>query len=152
MKRLLLALGFALALCAGAQAQQPTGTECWPVTPGTGAVGQNLCINQVRNGQALTVVSGSGAATTIASRDQSMLMWTSTAPTTWTVTLPNPAFDGEIFEVSTDTTLTTLVTVQAASAPQNQTMSATFSGQTLTAATSAEWRFSLGSLKWFRAR
>jgi len=80
------------------------------------------------------------------------MMWTGTAPTTWTITLPNPAFDGEIVEVGTDTTLTTNVTVQAATTPQNQTMAATFTSQTVSAGSSAEFRFSYTSLKWWRMR
>lgn len=153
MRKLLLALLLALAYAVPAAAQQPQGTECWVVTPDTRGSGPPLiCVNTIRNGQAISTFSGSGGFTTVATKDNSTLMWTGAAPTTWTITLPNPAFDGQIIEVGTDTTLTTMVTVQAAASPQNQTLSATFSGQTVTAATSVEWRFSLSALKWFRTR
>jgi hypothetical protein len=77
-------------------------------------------------------------------------MWSGAAPTTWTITLPNPAFDGEIVRVGTDTTLTTMVTVQAAVTPQNQVMSAAFSGSTVTVGTTTAWQFNFAALKWFR--
>jgi hypothetical protein len=111
-----------------------------------------LCLNIVRNGQALNTFSGSGAFTTAATQANAMLMWTGTAPTTWAITLPNPAFDGELLEVSTDTTLTTMVTVTAGTTPQNQTLAAAFASQTVTAGTSVEFRFSYPLLKWYRIR
>jgi len=155
MRKLILA-GALLALTSPAFGQAATnvsGNECWnagqgPGGPSTGA----LCINLVRNGQAFTTFSGSGAFTTTATQANSTMMWTGAAPTTWTITLPNPAFDGEIVEVGTDTTLTTNVTVQTASTPQNQTMAATFTSQTVSAGSSAEFRFSYTSLKWWRMR
>lgn len=151
MHKLLLALLLALASAVPAVAQV-TGNECWTANSGTTAGPVPLCTNLVRNGQAINVFSGAGAVATVAVRENALLMWTGTAPTTWTITLPNPAFDGESITVSTDTTLTSLVTVQAATAPQNQTMAAAFSAQTVTAATSAEWRFQLSTLKWYKVR
>jgi hypothetical protein len=132
--------------------QNVTGNECWSAGQGPGGPSSYLCLNIVRNGQAFTTFSGSGAQTTAATQANATLMWTGTAPTTWTVTLPNPAFDGEIVEVGTDTTLTTNVTVQAASTPQSQTMAATFTSQTVTAGASVEFRFSYPLLKWWRMR
>jgi hypothetical protein len=79
-------------------------------------------------------------------------MWTGTAPTTWAITLPNPAFDGEVVTVGTDTTLTTMVTVTAAASPQNQTLPVAFAAQTVTAGTTAQWQFNFAALKWFRIR
>ena len=156
MRKYLIVVGALVALTSpafGQAANNVSGNECWnagqgPGGPSTGA----LCINLVRNGQAFNTFSGSGAFTTAATQANSTMMWTGTAPTTWTITLPNPAFDGEIVEVGTDTTLTTNVTVQAASTPQNQTMAATFTSQTVTAGSSAEFRFSFAALKWWRMR
>jgi hypothetical protein len=129
-----------------------SGNECWNAGQGPGGPSQFLCVNLVRNGTALSLFSGAGAFTTTATQANSTLFWTGAAPTTWTITLPNPAFDGEIISVSTDTTLTTMVTVQAGTSPQNQTMSAAFSAQTVTAAASNEWQFNFANLKWFRIR
>lgn len=156
MRKLLLALVVA-ALAAPAFAQPVTqnnvsGNECWSAGQGPGGPSSFLCINLVRNGTALSLFSGSGAVATTATQANSTMLWTGTAPTTWTITLPNPAFDGEIVQVTTDTTLTTLVTVQAASSPQTQTMSATFSSQTVNAGASVEWQFNFANLKWFRLR
>lgn len=128
-----------------------SGNECWNAGQGPGGPSQFLCINLVRNGAALAVFSGSGAVTTTATQANSTLMWSGAAPTTWTITLPNPAFDGEIVQVSTDTTLTTLVTVNAAVTPQNQT-APSFSAQTITAASSVEFQFNFATLKWFKLR
>jgi hypothetical protein len=149
-------VGVALATLATALVAQPvaqnnvSGNECWNAGQGPGGPSQFLCINLVRNGAALSVISGSGAATTLATQQQGTLMWSGTAPTTWTITLPNPAFDGEIVRVSTDTTLTTLVTVQAAATPQNQVMSAAVSGITVAVGTTSAWQFNFAALKWFR--
>jgi hypothetical protein len=48
--------------------------------------------------------------------------------------------------------LTTMVTVQAVTTPQNQTLSAAFAAQTVTAGASNEWQFNFANLKWFRIR
>jgi hypothetical protein len=80
-------------------------------------------------------------------------LWNAAAPTTWTITLPNPAFDGEIIQASTINTLTTMVTVQTTNTPQAQvTLSPAYSAQTLNANTSVEWQFNAASLTWFRIR
>jgi hypothetical protein len=146
------------ALTTLAQAQPVTqnnlsGNECWNAGQGPGGPSSFLCVNIVRNGSALTLQSGSGAATNLMTLATSTLQWTGTAPTTWTVTLPNPAFDGEIVTVSTDTTLTTMVTVQTVATPQVQVVLApAYAAQTLTAGASVEWQFNFANLKWFRLR
>jgi hypothetical protein len=128
-----------------------TGNECWNAGQGAGGPTAGfLCSNIVRNGTANQVVTGSGAATTQATIANGTLLWHTTAPTTWTVTLPNPAFDGEIVRLATDTTLTTRVTVQASTAPQNQTLHASFASQTLTADTAVAWQFSESLLQWVK--
>jgi len=148
--------GAAIAALATALWAQPvaqnnvSGNECWNAGQGPGGPGSFLCLNLVRNGAAINVTSGSGAQTTLATQSAGTLMWSGTAPTSWTITLPNPAFDGEIVRLSTDTTLTTMVTVQAATTPQNQTMSAAFSAQTVTTGTTTAWQFNFATLKWFR--
>lgn len=161
MNRILknLALGAAIAaLCAGLAASQGvvqneiSGNECWNAGQGPGGPSNFLCINQVRNGQAISLISGSGAATTTATQQQGTLMWTGAAPTTWAVTLPNPAYDGEILTLGTDTTLTTMVTVTATTSPENQTLAAAYAAQTLTVSTSVAFQFSNSALKWYRIR
>jgi hypothetical protein len=153
--RALLA-GAALAALAGYAIAQTvaqinvTGNECWNAGQGPGGPSNFLCLNLVRNGTALSLVSGSGTATTVMTTAQSSLFWVGTAPTTWAITLPTPAFDGEIASIGSDTTLTTLVTVTPAS---GQTMDGTYNSQTLTApGGSAEFQFSFGTLKWYRIR
>lgn len=154
--RTLIAGAALVALAAYALAQPIgqnaiSGNECWNAGQGPGGTSSGfLCINQVRNGTSLTTLSGSGAVTTTATQANSSLFWVGTAPTTWAITLPSPAFDGEIVSVGTDTTLTTLVTVTAGA---GQTMNATYNSQTLTApGGSAEFQFSNPTLKWYRIR
>ena len=149
---LLLAGAASVALAQPVTQQAVTGNECWNAGQGPGGTGTFLCINQVRNGNGITTFSGTGAVATIATQNTGSAMWTGAAPTTWTITLPNPAFDGEVFQVGTDTTLTTMVTVQAGTTPQNQTMSAAFSAQTVTAGTSVLWQYSNTLSKWFKVR
>jgi hypothetical protein len=153
MRKLSLALAVA-AFAAPALAQpvtqnNVTGNECWQVGQGPGGPGQYFCINLSRNGTAFATFSGAGAQTFTATTANSTLYWVGTAPTTWTITLPSPAFDGEIVTVATDTTLTTLVTVNPAS---GQTMDGTYNAQTITAFNSVEFQFSFAALKWYRLR
>jgi hypothetical protein len=158
MKKLVLAVGALFALTWAALAQPVTqnnlsGNECWSAGQGPGGSSSFLCVNLVRNGSALTTFSGSGAFTTAGTQATSTYMWVGTAPTTWTITLPNPAFDGEIVQVATDTLLTTLVTVQSSTTPQNQVVLApTFSAQTIAANASVEWQFNFANLRWIKIR
>ncbi|HEX4500625.1 MAG TPA: hypothetical protein VH187_05545 [Scandinavium sp.] len=152
-------VGAALVALATAVIAQPvaqnnvSGNECWNAGQGPGGPSSFLCINLVRNGTAMALITGSGAATTIATQQQQVLMWNGAAPTTWTVTLPNPAFDGELLTLGTNTTLTTMVTAQTTNTPQVQVaLSPAYSAQTLTAGTSVMWQFNFASLTWFRVR
>jgi hypothetical protein len=129
-----------------------SGNECWNAGQGPSGQSSFLCINLVRNGAAINLTSGSGAFATTATQSAGTLMWTGTAPTTWAITLPNPAFDGEVVTVGTDTTLTTMVTVTAATTPQNQTLPVAYAAQTVTAGQTVQWQFSFSTLKWFRIR
>lgn len=155
MKRFLILLGLALGLGSLALAQTTvtqravSGNECWNAGQGPGGPSSFLCINTVRNGANITLKSGSGAATSTMTQDQGTLMWTGTAPTTWAVTLPSPAFDGEIVTVGTDTTLTTLVTVTAGG---SDTLSATYDSQTIAAGSSVAWQYKLSTTNWYRLR
>lgn len=154
MKRFLLAAliaGAAVAASAQPIGQNAvSGNECWNAGQGPGGPSTGfVCINLVRNGTSITLASGSGAATTTMTQGTGTLMWTGTAPTTWAVTLPSPAFDGEIVTIGTDTTLTTLVTVTAGG---SDSLSATFSSQTITASTSVAWQYKRSTTKWYRLR
>lgn len=130
-----------------------TGLECWNAGQGPGGPSTGfLCAALMRNGTAYTAVTASGAATTVANQNQSTLNETGGA-TSWAITLPNPAFDGEIMTISATTTITTGVTVTTTNTPQAQvTLSPAFASQTLTAGTSDEWQFSLTTLAWYRLR
>lgn len=154
MKKLLIGLasGFVLGLAALAVAQPVaqsalSGNECWNAGQGPGGPSFGwLCINPVRNSTNIVNVSGSGSATTTATGGT--LAWTGTAPTTWTVTLPTVPANGTIVRLTTNTTLTTMVTVQAGG---SDTLSGTFSSQTLTANTTVVgWQYSLANTTWYR--
>jgi len=152
MKKVLILLAVLFSTALGAQPitqQSITGNECWSAGQGPGGPSNFLCINQVRNGTALAIISGSGAVTTAATQANSTLYWAGTAPTTWAITLPSPAFDGEIVEVATNTTLTTLVTVTPGT---GQTLDGTFNSQTISANTSVEFQYNASGSKWYRLR
>jgi hypothetical protein len=143
-----LALAFTGALLAQQVSQQQiSGQECWQAAQGPGGQGQWLCIPLVRNGSDIQTVSGTGAVTTQAPQGTGTLYWTGAAPTTWAVTLPNVPFDGQLVRLSTDTTLTTMVTVTAGS---SGTMNAAYAAQTLTLNTSVVWQFDQPANKWYR--
>ena len=145
-----LALGLPLGWAQPVTQQDLSGNECWNAGQGPGGPSTAaLCVNTVRSSAPITTVSGSGAATTVMVAGQSTLMWTGAAPTTWTVTTPTPAIDGQIVTLGTATTLTTMVTLTAAT---GQTVSPAYSAQTLTAATSASWQYSRGTTTWYRVR
>lgn len=148
-------LGVAVGTWFGAMSQtlqqtNVSGQECWNAGQGPGGPSTGfLCTNVIRNGAALATFSGSGSFTTVMTPLQSTLFWVGTAPTTWTITLPTPAFDGEIVTVGTDTTLTSLVTVSPAT---GQTMDGTYNSQTISANASVEFQFSFATTKWYRLR
>ncbi len=128
---------------------QISGNECWTAAQGPGGQGQWICLGLVRNGRDMNVLSGSGAQTLLMTQNSSTVFWTGTAPTTLTVTTPVTAFDGQILIIATDTTLTTMVTLTANT---GQTLNASYTSQTLSANTSVEWQFDLGTAKWFKIR
>lgn len=150
-------LGGALALClAGAALAQVaqnaiSGNECWNAGQGPGGPSSGfLCINQVRNGAALLVVpSVTGNPTTSLTQANSTVYWVGTAPTTWTVNAPVPAFDGEIVTIATDTTLTSMVTFVAGT---GQSLNSSFSNQTISAKSSVEFQYSASTTKWYELR
>lgn len=127
--------------------QNLSGQECWNVGQGAGGPGGLLCVPLVRNGTDITTYSGSGAVVTQAAQNMGTLYWTGAAPTTWAITLPANPFDGEVVRVSSDTTLTTMVTVTAGT---GATMNAAYTSQTVTANTTAAWQFDQPGGKWFR--
>lgn len=95
---------------------------------------------------AIRTLSGTGAMVTTA--PVGLLVWVGTAPTTWAVTLPSAPNNGDAVHLTTDTTLTTLVTVTAAS---GDTLVASFASQTLTANTTiVGWRYYAPSRTWYR--
>lgn len=96
--------------------------------------------------QSIRITTGTGDA--VATAEVGTLVWTGTAPTTWTVTLPKAPANGSIVRVTSATTLTTRATVSAAS---GDTMSASFSSQTLTANTTVvAWQYFAPGAIWYR--
>lgn len=155
MRKYLLAGAILLGL-GGLAAAQPitqqdvTGNECWNAGQGPGGPTAGfVCMNVTRNGTAMQIFSGSGTVNTTLTQANSTVYWHSTAPTAWNITLPSPAFDGEVVSVATDTTLTTMVTITAGS---GQSLSSTYNAQTLSANTSVEWQYSRGTTTWYRVR
>ena len=161
MKKYLLGAlgGVAIAALTTVLLAQPvvqnnvTGNECWNAGQGPGGPSTGfLCLYLSRNGGGMVTQSGSGAATRTATQQESTVAWKGAAPTTWNVTFPNPAFHGQIITLTTDTTLTTMVTTTAGSTPQAQTINSGLSGSTLTAASSKEWQFNFPDLTWYALR
>ncbi len=142
-------LGVSVAIGQSVVQKQISGNEVWEAAQGPGGPGQFLGIDTVRNGQSMRIQSGSGAATATALGGT--LMWISTAPTTWAVTLPalTEAWGGEQVTLTTDTTLTTLVTVTAGT---GTTLHATYNSQTLTALTPVVFQFRQTDKVWYRTQ
>ena len=105
--------------------------------------------NQISASAGLVVASGSGAITYTMRPQDSTYQWTGTAPTTVTITTQAAPVDGQILSISTDTTLTTMVTLTANT---GQTLNAAYTNQTLNANTSVEWQYQASTAKWFRIR
>lgn len=152
-QKLAVVMGASFALVNLAVGQPVTqndisGNECWNVGQGPGGPGGFLCINLVRNGRALRLVSGVTAtvATTTTSADGT-IFWTGTAPTTWSITLSAIPFNGEVVYVTTDTTLTTIVTVLAGT---GTTLNAAFNAQTLSAGSPIGFQYNKATAKWYR--
>lgn len=154
------ASGIALAQVPALFLSSPTGLEQIDVlVPSTGTVVTSpqkitVTLNQVRNSTGHALVA---AGTTVTSAPTNIVdnLIAIGAITTWNVTLPNPAYDGELFAVvnGTGSSFTTNTTVTAATTPQNQTLANSFSSQTLAASGgSAEFTFDFASLTWYRVR
>lgn len=150
-KRTLIAsAAFLAAFAVVAVAQSVISTQIGAnsvvrVANGPGGPDAWTAVNTISNRASLTTKSGSGAATSTAVGGT--LYWVSTAPTTWAVTLPLNPTDGEIVTLDTDTTLTSMVTVTAAT---GDTLHATYASQTLTALTPVSFQYNLSTRAWFR--
>lgn len=153
MKRLLLVIGLLLGLTTLAVTQTVvqtaiSGNEVWVAAQGPGGPSNFININTVRNSTNITTTSGSGAATSTATGGT--LCWVSTAPTTWAVTLPAAPANGTIVRLCSDTTLTTLVTMTAGT---GDTLTTTYSSQTITAnASFPAWQYVSSTKIWYRVQ
>lgn len=152
MKKLLLVGAVLMGLAAPSIAQsviqtQINGNIVFPGSIGPGGPGWLVGADTIRNGTQFTTTTQTGAATSTASGGT--LMWISTAPTTWAVTLPLNPFAGERVTLTTDTTLTSMVTVTANTL---DTLHATYNSQTLTALTPVVFQYQLSSRTWFRTQ
>src|SRR6266852_1084981 len=162
MKKLRIAalLGMAVIAAAGYALAQgiiplasPTGTELIYVLPiqsnGQPAATQaQITLNQMRNTTGYLTVPTGGTVTCTPTNAVNNLIAIG-AIRTWNITLPNPAFDGELFSIenSTAAAFTTNTGVTAASTPQAQVLAVAFTGQTLAAnGGGAEWQFQLSNL------
>ncbi len=142
--------GGVLAQVSGLISNTLTGNEVIVAAVG-GPGGPSLFVpvGELRNATGLKTFSGSGAQVYQMLPSDSTLFWIGTAPTTWTITTPVSPYDGQILQLATDTTLTTMVTLTPAT---GQTLQAAFSAQTLTAGPSLEWMYVLATTKWQRIR
>lgn len=153
MRKLLLTLG--LLFVAGLAIAQTTvvqvtfsGNEVIRAAQGPGGSEAWLYLRAVRNAPYITTTSGSGAATSTSVGGT--LCWKSTAPTTWAVTLPAAPGNGTVVTLCSDTTLTTLVTVTAGS---GDTLTTTYSAQTITAnASFPAWQYNSADKVWYRVQ
>src|SRR5229473_4367960 len=145
----------ALAFIGGVWAQQLsspnlTGNEVLVgAVGGPGGPSLFIPVGELRNATGMKTFSGSGAQTYQMLPSDSTLFWIGAAPTTWTITTPVAPYDGQILQLATDTTLTTIVTLTAAT---GQSLQAAFSSQTVTAGTSLEWQYTIATTKWQRIR
>lgn len=166
-KIILAALGLAVVVVSGIAIAQvpglfiasPTGLEQINVlVPSTGTAVTSpqittITVNQIRNAVGHALVA-TGTTVTSAPANTVGCLVADGAITTWNITLPNPAFDGESFCAAngTGSTFTSNVTVTAATTPQNQTLAQSYSGQSISAGASAQWIFDYASLTWYRVR
>ena len=166
MKRVLIATSFLLVAAIWAVAQvpglfiaSPTGLEQINVlvpSPGTIVTNpqiQTVTLNQARNAVGHALVAA-GTTVTSAPTNAVAELIADGAITTWNITLPNPAYDGEQFIAAngTGSSFTSNVTVTAATTPQNQTLAQSYSSQSISAGASAQWAFDFASLTWYRVR
>jgi hypothetical protein len=150
MKKLLLLGALLLGITSPALAQvqpQVSGTTILHGAISPGGTGYDYALDTIRNGTQFQTTTQTGAAVSTATGGT--LMWIGTAPTTWAVTLPLNPFAGEIVTLTTDTTLTSMVTVTANT---GDTLHATYASQTLTALTPVRFQYQLSSKTWFRTR
>lgn len=162
------ALGIVAAIAAGTAVlaqipglfiASPTGLEQINVTvPSTGTAVTSpqiasITVNQIRNATGKLLV-GTGTTVTSTPTNATGCLIATGAITTWNITLPNPAYDGEDFCVTNGTgaSFTTNTTVTAAATPQVQTLAQAFSAQTVAAGASVQWIFDLPTLTWYRMR
>jgi len=116
---------------------------------GPGGPSLFIPVGELRNATAMKTFSGAGTPTYQMLPSDSTLFWIGAAPTSWTITTPVSPYDGQILQIATDTTLTTMVTLTPAA---GQTLQAAFSAQTVTAGTSLEWIYTIATTKWQRLR
>ena len=96
-----------------------------------------------------SIVKGLSGTVNTTAGPGGVITWSGTAPTAWNITLPSPAANGDTVTVNTDTTLGSLVTIQAGS---GHTMSAAFTAQTINAKASVKFIFNAPTLSWFQVR
>lgn len=143
---LLAGLGVAYAQTTVVQ-QSLSGNEVVRAAQGPGGPEAYLAVRTIA-GNNIAITSGSGAATSTGIGG--MLVWTSTAPTTWAVTMPTTPANGTKQCVASDTTLTTMVTTAAGG---SDTIKGALSSATLTAnETVACWQYYSTNTTWYRVQ
>lgn len=131
----------------------PTGLEQINVY-GSGPQIETVYLNQIRNAAGHQLVATGTTVTSAPPNSVGYLIAKGTI-TTWNVTLPNPAYDGELFSVAngTGSAFTSNVTVTAnASGSQAQVLNTSYSGQSIAATSSVQFQFDLASLTWYEIR
>ena len=154
--RKLLALSVAGILGAGAIAWAQntpiynlSGNETFLITLESGS-SIRIPIDQLRNTVGISPV---GAGTTVNSSPAGgvgYLVGTG-AITTWHITMPNPAYKGQVFYLVNGTaTAYSNVNVNATTGTQTQTLQAAFLAQPLVPASPVGWIYDYTGSKWYR--
>lgn len=98
-----------------------------------------------------TVVALTGGATTAPDAKQTLLLNPAATIATFAVTMPPNPIDGQIFELSSTQTVSTLtMTANAAQSIQNSTVAGSITIASFGVTNGASWRYILGLTQWVR--
>ena len=149
----LLAIGLLIGLGANASAQtvilqNPPGTDVVQAAHGPGGTGYYTTIQALRNATGYTLVTTGTTVNTSVSQASAKVM-AGGAITTWNITLPSPAFDGEDVAVACPGgTATASVGALGTAIIVGSAFTACTSGGV--AANTAEYIYSTATNTWYR--
>ena len=131
MKRILLGVAAALGLATLVAAQTTPlytlfGTETVVITLESGS-SIRIPLNQIRNTMGVSPV-GTGTTVNSSPTGTTGYLIATGAITTWNVTLPNPAYGGQLLNIAADNGVVTTLNATVVSGTQTQTLNTAFSG------------------------